>query len=48
MKSCNIRPPQVSELTSYLRDRGHDIGMRPTLMTEAYEGVDKWYRGVRK
>lgn len=48
MHSCHIRPPQVSELTSYLRDRGHDIGMRPTLMKEAYEGVDQWYRGVRK
>ena len=46
MKSCNIRPPQVSELASYLRDNGQDIGTRPTLMKEAREDILNWYRGA--
>jgi len=45
VKRCNIRPPQVSELASYLFDRGHDIGSKPILMEDAYEAVTRWYAG---
>ncbi|MBQ3104093.1 MAG: ATP-binding cassette domain-containing protein [Oscillospiraceae bacterium] len=48
MDACSIRPPQVSALASYLRDKGEDIGCKPTLMSEAKEGIDKWYKGARK
>ena len=48
MESCSIRPPQVSALASYLRAKGEDIGCKPTLMSEAKEGIDKWYKGARK
>ncbi len=45
MKRCNIRPPQVSELASYLFDRGQDIGSRPVLVEDAYAAVIRWYAG---
>ena len=48
MRVCSIRPPQVSELANYLRDHGEEIGCRPTLMGEACEGINKWYKGARK
>ena len=48
MTECSIRPPQVSALASYLRDNGQDIGSRPTLMEEARESIDAWYKGARK
>lgn len=47
MRSCNIRPPQVSELASYMKNSGHDIGCHPILMKQAYQGIDQWYKGVR-
>ena len=48
MKACNIRPPQVSELANYLRENGEDIGCKPVVMDEAYEGVKNWYKGATK
>ena len=47
MTRCSIRPPQVSALANYLRDRGCDIGARPTLMQEARDDIDRWYKGAR-
>ncbi len=43
MQECNIRPPQVSELTSYLRERGYEIGSKPILMQDAYNAITGWY-----
>ena len=48
MKSCNIRPPQVSELANYLRDHGEDIHCKPIVMDEAFDGIKNWYKGATK
>ena len=45
MCSCSIRPPQVSELAVYLRERGQEIGTKPILMQDAFDAVNSWYRG---
>ncbi len=48
MRSCSIRPPQVSELAVYLRERGQEIGAKPILMQDAFDAVTGWYRGEAK
>jgi hypothetical protein len=45
MQDCNIRPPQVSDLALYLRERGHEIGCKPILMQDAFDAVVGWYAG---
>ncbi|MEL7610633.1 MAG: ATP-binding cassette domain-containing protein [Bacillota bacterium] len=45
MKECSIRPPQVSELANYMREKGEDLGCCPILMDEACDGVERWFRG---
>lgn len=41
-----IKPPDVSELAHYLRERGEDLRVFPVLPEEAYHAVLEWYRGV--
>lgn len=44
MRACNIRPPQVSELASYLAQRGEPLDSKPILMRDALEATTAWYR----
>ncbi|MDR2259019.1 MAG: ATP-binding cassette domain-containing protein [Treponema sp.] len=40
-----IKPPDISELANYLRERGEELKIFPILPDEAYRAVTDWYRG---
>jgi ABC-type multidrug transport system ATPase subunit len=40
-----IKPPDVSELANYMRERGEELAIFPVLQDEAYHAVMDWYRG---